>query len=594
MAGVRVEFSVVDKFSQAIDRFSDMINACAANVDVLSKSSSAADTEMKDLGESAKAASNSFGGLGGSMLILNQALQAFQRLTEPISQALDDIGDKERALIILGREAGTEFNNFAANAARSLGLVEGEVRRAGLEWRNIGIGGQGIVELTKLSERFANLNPSKSFTDVAETFKDAVKSHSVGGLSELLGGGEGVERALQRAGVERALNRGDIDSALKKFQLVADRFGYTQKRADEMGNTIDKSVKKIGATLKTYATDLFSSVVSEAEPYIHKLQAWLNSDEFKKTFVVIKSVVITATRAIFGMVDAVVKFTQENAPLLAVIGTVGGIALGFMKIRTAIQAMNLTLLKSPIFIIPAAVGGAVLAVNKLLEYLTGESISFMDTAIGIVVGGVTGIVGGVVFLVQNLWNTLININEGGINLVIKGVEWLINGAISMLNGLRDRAIDIAKSIITTVTDMIEKVSDSFLGEKLGFGDAVDDLKKISSYIDDVKADKISGVSFKGVDFSDFKTDLIDVFELQGKAIDGAISGVHSLVNSAKDSIFGGVEFGNNDILDQLTKIGNDTTKIRGSMTHQQDLRWMNLCSTMSKKKPKIILMLSLV
>lgn len=517
MSGVRVEFSVVDKFSQAIDRFSDMINACAGIVDELSNSSSGADKKMKDLGDNAKSVSNSFGGFGGSMLILNQAMQAFQRLAEPISQALDDIGDKERALIILGREAGTEFNTFASNAARSLGLVEGEVRRAGLEWRNIGVGGQGIIELTKLTERFANLNPSKSFTDVAETFKDAVKSHSVGGLAELLGGGEGVERALQRAGVERALNRGDVDTALKKFQLVADRFGYTQERADEMGNTIDKSVKKIGATLKTYSTDLFSSVVSEAEPYIHKLQAWLNSDDFKKTFIVIKSAVVAATRAFFEMVDVVVKFTQE----------------------------------------------AVLAVN-----------SFMDTAIRIIVGSGTGIVGSVVFLAQNLWNTLININEGGINLVVKGVEWMINGAISMLNGLRDRAIDIAKSIITTVTDMIEKVSNSFLGEKLGFGDAVDDLKKISSYIDDVKADKISEVSFKGVDFSDFKADVIDVFKFSEEAIDGAISGVHSLINSAKDSIFGGVEFGNNDILDQLTKIGNDTTKIRGSMTHQQDLRWM--------------------
>ena len=517
MSGVRVEFSVVDKFSQAIDRFSDMINACAGIVDELSNSSSGADKKMKDLGDNAKSVSNSFGGFGGSMLILNQAMQAFQRLAEPISQALDDIGDKERALIILGREAGTEFNNFAANAARSLGLVEGEVRRAGLEWRNIGVGGQGIIELTKLTERFANLNPSKSFTDVAETFKDAVKSHSVGGLAELLGGGDGVERALQRAGVERALNRGDVDTALKKFQLVADRFGYTQERADEMGNTIDKSVKKIGATLKTYSTDLFSSVVSEAEPYIHKLQAWLNSDDFKKTFIVIKSAVVAATRAFFEMVDVVVKFTQE----------------------------------------------AVLAVN-----------SFMDTAIRIIVGSGTGIVGSVVFLAQNLWNTLININEGGINLVVKGVEWMINGAISMLNGLRDRAIDIAKSIITTVTDMIEKVSNSFLGEKLGFGDAVDDLKKISSYIDDVKADKISEVSFKGVDFSDFKADVIDVLKFSEEAIDGAIGGVHSLINSAKDSIFGGVEFGNNDILDQLTKIGNDTTKIRGSMTHQQDLRWM--------------------
>ena len=225
MPGINFTFGVVDKFSQAMDKFSKKVGGLADKSEKLDESLEDVDKTTKKVSGSAEKAGLSFSGFGASMLIVNQALQAFQRLSEPIKQALDDISDKERAVIQLGKDAGEQFNQFARDAANAMGRTESEIRKAGFRWRETGIGGSEIMQMTELADRFANLNPGRSFEDVANALNDAVKSKNAGSLAELLGGGEGVERKLLRSGVERSLKRGDVSGAMDKFKEDADGFG---------------------------------------------------------------------------------------------------------------------------------------------------------------------------------------------------------------------------------------------------------------------------------------------------------------------------------------------------------------------------------
>ena len=279
MPGINFTFGVVDKFSQAMDKFSKKVGGLTDKSEKLDESLEDVDKTTKKVSGSAEKAGLSFGGFGASMLIVNQALQAFQRLSEPIKQALDDISDKERAVIQLGKDAGEQFNQFARDAANAMGRTESEIRKAGFRWRETGIGGSEIMRMTELADRFANLNPGRSFEDVANALNDAVKSKNSGSLAELLGGGEGVERKLLRSGVERSLKRGDVSGAMEKFKEVADGFGYTQKRADEMGMTIDRKIEKITSIVRNKFTEMFSGVVARAEPFIDKILGWLESED---------------------------------------------------------------------------------------------------------------------------------------------------------------------------------------------------------------------------------------------------------------------------------------------------------------------------
>ena len=210
MADISVEFSVVDRFSEAMNKFSEMVEKCSGGSDDLADKANKADEKLEKINKNAEKGMPSFKGFGMSMMVVNQAMQAFQRIAEPVKKALDDIAQKQRLLIMYGNEAGGAFARLAHDAAMELGRVESEIIRSGLKWQAIGVGGQNIMELVRLADRFANLNPDRSFEDIADTLRDAIKSKDIGGLSELLGGGEGVEVKLRRSGVERMLRGGNI------------------------------------------------------------------------------------------------------------------------------------------------------------------------------------------------------------------------------------------------------------------------------------------------------------------------------------------------------------------------------------------------
>ena len=525
MPGINVEFSVVDKFSQSMNKFERQVGGLENASDKLDKSLEDTNETTKKIGGSADKAGLSFSGFGASMLLVNQALQAFQRLSEPIKQALDDISDKERAIIQLGKEAGEQFNEFARDAANAMGRTESEIRKAGFRWRETGIGGSEIMEMTELADRFANLNPGRSFEDVANALNDAVKSKSTGSLAELLGGGEGVERKLLRSGVERSLKRGDVSGAMDKFKEVADSFGYTQKRADEMGMTIDRKIEKITSIVRNKFTEMFSGIVSRAEPFIDRILGWLESDDATVFFDNLGTVVSNT-------IDLIVSLSE----------TVGGLIEQFQD-----------------------------SITGFFDGVLGESVSFLDLVVGLFVGGITQLGGSIWNIISSIWNFILDLCQGGVNGVIDVVVGFRNGVVSVFHKLKTTVTSIFAGLVSGVLSLAEKLEGTKLGEKLGLDSAAKTLRDVKSTLDEIsnsKADLVDA-SKSHINLNGLKLDTIDSTQRAAENVGGALSAVHKFLG-----MDGTAKKARDKNTKALENIKTNTDKIRSAMSHEQDLRWM--------------------
>lgn len=525
MPGINFEFSVIDKFSQSMNKFGQRIGGLIDRSDKLDKSLDDVKDSTEKVGGSAEKAGMSFGGFGASMLIVNQALQAFQRLSEPIKQALDDIADKERAIILLGKEAGEQFNQFARDAANAMGRTESEIRKAGFRWRETGIGGSEIMQMTELADRFANLNPGRSFEDVANALNDAVKSKSTGSLAELLGGGEGVERKLLRAGVERSLKRGDVSGAMEKFKAVADGFGYTQKRADEMGMTIDRKIEKITNIVRNKFTEMFSGIVSRAEPFIDKILGWLESDDATVFFDNLGNVVSNT-------IDLIGRLSDIVGEMISTFET---------------------------------------AVTGFFGDIVGDSVSFLDTVVAVFVGGVTQLGGSIWNIIATIWDVLVTMCENGVNGVIDVVIGFRNGVVTVFHKIKTTVTSIFASLVSGILGLAEKLEGTKLGEKLGLDDAAKTLREVKSTLDEISQSAPDLVDSKKhhVDLSRAKLDTIDSTQRAADNIGGALSAIHNFFN-----LDGTAKKDKDKNTKALENIKTNTDKIRSAMSHEQDLRWM--------------------
>lgn len=539
MPKINLVFTVVDKFAKAMykyrDRLNDLVGA-SQHVDSaeqkMERTSNKTAQALEKTSAKADKSTKAFGGLGGAMLIANQAMQVFQRISGQVKSALEEIGDKQRAIIMLGQDAGDAFNTFAHDAARALGRADSEVRKAGLRWRETGIGGKEIQDMTKLADRLANLNPGKSFEDVANALNDAVKSHNTSGLADLLGGGQGVERKLQRAGVERKLRRGDVSGAMDAFKGVADGFGYTQERADKMGNTIDKKVDKITNMVKSRFTEMFSSIVSRAEPYIERISAWLSSEDAERFFDTVGSL-------ISGLVDGVAWLVDKVSE-----------GLGWLKDT----------------------------VSGVWGDIVGDNVSFLDTVTGIVVGGAVQIAGSVYNAVVTGWNFILKFSENFINKVIDRAIGLRNSVVEIVHKLKTTVVSIIASLVESVLELANKLAGTSIGEKLGLDQAAKDLQSVVDSLHEIENSKPDLVDPKKhhVNYADDKMlTKVDSTQMAADAVGASIKAIHAFFNlDKKDGDADERKKNEQKKLKALNGIRTDTGKIRGAMTQEQDLRWM--------------------
>ena len=521
MSDITLDISVVDEFSKKLDDFDARLRKLEGNAAKLDRQDKSTSKSLESVGKSADRAGGMFKGLGATMMIANQAMQAMQRIAGALKDSLEDVSQKERAVIMLGQEAGQALSDFAADSARTLGRSQSDIMKAAMRWNATGIGGNDIMEMTKITDRFANLN-GKTYEEVSQALNDAVKSKNVGGLAELLGGGEGVERKLQRAGVERKLRSGNVAGAMESFKEVADGFGYTQEKADKMGMTVSRKMERMADRIKDKFTNLFSGIIQKAEPVIDRVLGWLESEEVDIFF-------DNLSTDIANLIDLI-----ANAADLV------GDTLGNVTDAMA-----------------DAWGDAV-----------GESVSGTETIVGVLVGGFTALGGYIYNAASKLW------------------DWLLTGAESVCAGIVTAYRKI-KGIISGEADQNEmSLISGQLAEqqrKMMLGGAeiairegnaeaarmyLDGSKQLGKAVDGV-VDSVNK-SLHEFDWSNLRFDAIDVDQRAAENIKGVMDWIngHSEDNRKKESR-------DRDIVKKkLGNIAGDTSKIRGAMAHEQDLRWL--------------------
>lgn len=520
MADIRLNFSVIDEFSRKMDEFEARLRDLEGKAGKLDKTDKGVAESIDKVGKSADKAGGMFKGFGATMMIANQAMQAMQRIAGALKDSLEDVSQKERAVIMLGREAGEALSDFAAESARTLGRSQSDIMKAAMRWNATGIGGNDMMEMTKIADRFANLN-GKTYEEVSQALNDAVKSKNVGGLADLLGGGEGVERKLQRAGVERQLRSGNVGGAMKSFKEVADGFGYTQEKADKMGMTVSRKMERMADRIKDKFTNLFSGIIQKAEPVIDRVLGWLESEEVDIFF-------DNLSTDIANLIDLI-----ANAADL--IGDTFG---------TVTDAMA------------DAWGDAV-----------GESVSGTETIVGILVGGFTALGGYIYNAASKLWGWLLDGAEKtctGIVEAYKAMKRVINGEESPVEAAATKgfAINAAASQMQALAEGAMANGNTELAQQY-----LDTAKKMRGLSEGAAGELEAMYKDKEFDFSGLKFDAIDVDQRVADNIKGVMDWVngHSVDHRDKDrkatrKILGGIK--------------GDTGKIRSAMSHEQDLRWL--------------------
>lgn len=519
MSDVRVDFSIQDEFSAKLDEFDKRLRQLEQQTGKATRNVNATDKAMDSLGKAGDRAGGMFKGFAGMMFLANQAMQAFSKLADNLKAALDDVTQKERAVIMLGKDAGDALSSFARDSARTLGRSQSDIMGAALRWRETGIGGEDIMEMTGLADRFANLS-GKSYEDVANALNDAVKNKNVGGLAELLGGGEGVERKLQRAGVERKLRSGNVSGAMESFKQVADGFGYTQEKADKMGDTVGRKMERMVTRVKDKFTGLFSDIVRKAEPVIDKVLGWLESEE---------------------------------------------VDIFFDNIATDI-ANAIELIGEAATAIGNAFDTASDWVSGTMSDIVGESVSTTETLVGIFVGGFTAIGGYIYNAASKLWNWLLTGAESVCNGIVEVYRRmkgeLTSGEASVIGG---EVVNAQRNVMLGGVEAAMRegnldVASAYLDASKELGKSTEELHNAG-----VQAHKAAEY-----DFTDLRFDMIDVDKRVADNIKGTMDWIngHSVDKRSRE------DRDREAIRKKLGNIAGDTSKIRGAMMHEQDLRWL--------------------
>lgn len=649
MADVQMQIVVGDGFSSVLERFDRLLgvvdkisNDTSKSVDKLTsvveklgnsangagdsgRDAAAATEEFRESADKASASSVSF---SDSLQKMFFAFQAIDRIVPIVKQAIEDVSEPMRAIAEFGSKGGSQFNSFMNDAANRLGRVATDLNKAGRMWGRTGAGGADIEKLTELTDRFAKFRDDNSFSDVASIFDDAMKSKSVSGLAEMLGGGERIENRLKRAGVERALRTGDIKKALEIYERIADEVGMTKEKSDAFADTLDNKIGRAVNRLQNWAHDIVRTVMTKLMPIVNDILDSIESNEFQSALKTVLNIVGFVADKIALAYKWIKDVVSKNADVLEMAAAVAAIGGAIWGCRTAILAVNAATKANPVVLIVSAVVAGLVLIKRYIEDVTNTTVSAVDFIIGIVVGGVATIVACIADAGIGVWNfikyvvegianffitafeSVINgaivfanlfcnamdglenaLREGAewlVNKIISGIEWLANKAISIVEDMRSAFYDFVSDIIGKFADCLSTLNAMSPVKINGLEEAVKDAERLQKAMKATANEKFDRVSISRLDLGrkerkDFDlirfgrvgismTDYINPAEFSANAIEKAIAMKNDMLGSVGD-LFGGNDAAEEDSKN-LSAIKRKTDLIAGAVTQQEDLRWM--------------------
>ena len=438
----------------------------------------------------------------------------------------------------------------------------------------------------RFADKVSSLSPGKTFEDTASSLLDNIKrGHDAGTISQLLGGGQVMERQLKWKGYERALRRGNMDKALEIAEQVAEQAGLTEEKYKQAGESMAKNFKAIQNITDNIKSRFGTEFNKQFAPAIKRIREFMESAAFQKVI----NGLTTVIRLIGKGFNAAIQFAIDNIKVLGLLLGVSIFTKVIMLIKSfktwvAVAKVLFPVLKFLAGPLGKLVGGAAMLVKKfgISKALVNEIGKSLKRAFvnPLFIGA--AVVGGILFTLHKITG----VAETFPGFLAYCGQIASNIFTNMFIAFEHIGVFI-RSIPTRVKmigPMLKELIFKFFG---WFGDRLRDIG-----LDDM-ADKLSEMSNAGISSArGQKKEYEKYIEALGRGVPKFVSlldGAQDAANTTKT--WGDLikRTGITDLLDSIDKklglslniqdlIGNDTSKIRETMDEEEELRWLKLFS----------------
>lgn len=515
---------------------------------------------------------------------LNAYHNMFRKLFDTIEPYIDRLEEADKMTAMFGASKAESFNNKMYMWAQQHGQNARVVSQLGSKAAYEGIGTKHFDKLMTFADKIATLSPGKTFEDTASSLIENIKhGHDAGTISQMLGGGQMMERQLRWKGYERALRRGDIDKALEIAEKVAEQAGITDDKYKEAGESMAKNFTAIQNIVDNIKSRFFTEFNKQFAPSIKRIRDFLESEGFQKFI----NGMTTIIRLVGKGFNKAIEFCIDNINIL---GILLGVAVGtkvFMIVKSMKTWIGLgkTLLPVIKFLLGPLgkiLGGMVhliktLGISKALIRAIGASLkrSFVTP---IVIAA--AVIGGILFAVHKISGIAETFPS-----FLAGFGTFLQNAFENLLIMLENVGKFILSIPTRIKmigPMIRALVMKFigwLGDKLkGLG--LDDMGQMFKDVSDVGTTEAERDRLKyQKDLEKFSPrEFIDSMRGVNKAMDetktwGDLfkrSGITGLLEKIDKKL--GLSLGIGD------EISTDTSKIRESMDQEEELKWLKAFS----------------
>lgn len=237
---------------------------------------------------------------------LSNTLDSWKEKVDELIEKTNNMEKAARRAMQMGPEMASKFTRMATRMSIETGIAKNDILDFNMALSRIGVGNETNKALTDLAARFSTLNENMDFNSVSNALVDAIKQGSADGLAELMHGNPLARVKFQRMHLDRMLSKGDVQGFLKSFSAIADQFGYTQEKADELQNTTQGKLKRIGTNIDRLSERIKNVYISKVEPYIDKFLDFIQSSEFQAQFEQITSQFGALLTMVGGFVEKLV------------------------------------------------------------------------------------------------------------------------------------------------------------------------------------------------------------------------------------------------------------------------------------------------
>lgn len=519
-------------------------------------------------------------------------VDVFMQARQAIQNSLEDLDTTNKLTSMYGK-AGETAKRHAFNLANEIGEDAGKISEMAAKAAYQGIGQDDFDRIMRLSDKIGKLSPMETTESAANNLISNIKSgHDAGSFTQMLGGGQKMERQLRRAGFERALNHGDVSKALDIAEKITAQAGLTDDKYKTASQSMSENFKKIENVASNIKHRIAEIYVEQLAPAVEKVKDFIESENFQ-TFL---SIAEKGIKIVGKLVADVIDELIDNLPYLGALFGMGMVAqsylfiknlggilgllkltqgalvgifkwLGATKIAGAIQEISVKTLKTflktkaiaalkvagPWLLLGAAIGAGL----KLLHHFFGKGKSFKDWLMGSIAG-----------VYQLFVNVMHNIFAFG--------ERLMNSPKNIILGLKKLGIYIKRGFVSLYQWIMDKISDGIesvipkpLLEQLGytrggaFGDWANDIMRDSAVELRKINDELEELNSKATPFVPIMTGVKKAMETNGESVKQMLKGLFGSNKKQEES-------------EEKTATNSDLIRRQGEQ--EEELRWLKAFS----------------